>query len=62
MTVLALVEPPDHSPNKLEGLSTLKRKHWKKRIDLFMKREYKMEENLLSLYSIIWGQCSEDMQ
>jgi hypothetical protein len=32
---------------------------WEKKIDEFVKRELSLEENLRTLYTLIWGQCTE---
>jgi hypothetical protein len=32
---------------------------WKKKIDEFVKRELALEENLRTLYTLVWGQCTE---
>jgi hypothetical protein len=35
---------------------------WEKKIDEFVKRELYFEKNMQTLYSLIWGQCSDVMQ
>jgi alkaline phosphatase len=35
---------------------------WEKKIDEFVKRELYFDENMQTLYSLIWGQCSDVMQ
>eukprot|EP00978_Attheya_sp_CCMP212_P010678 scaffold25993_cov57-Attheya_sp.AAC.2 len=32
---------------------------WEKRLDAFVKRESYLEENLKTLYSLVWGQCTD---
>jgi hypothetical protein len=34
---------------------------WEKKIDEFVKRELALEENLRTLYTLVWGQCTETM-
>ena len=35
---------------------------WEKRVDELVKRETKLEENLRSLYSLVWGQCTDPLR
>jgi hypothetical protein len=35
---------------------------WEKKIDQFVKRDLYFEENMQTLYSLVWGQCSDIMQ
>jgi hypothetical protein len=35
---------------------------WEKKIDEFVKRDLYFEENMQTLYSLVWGQCSDVMQ
>lgn len=35
---------------------------WEKQVDQYVKRLDQLEENIRTLYSLIWGQCSEVMQ
>ena len=36
-------------------------KKWEKKLDLLMKQEEKLEQNIHTLYSLIWGQCTDAM-
>ena len=62
MQLPTIAMPNDYNETELKLLSILKKKIWEMKIELYMKRRYKLEETLLSLYSVIWGQCSEEMQ
>ncbi len=46
------VDPPD-------GATKSKIEIWKTKISDFCKRESHLEENLKTLYSLIWGQCTD---
>ena len=35
---------------------------WEKRIDAFVKRETMLEGNIKTLYSLVWGQCTESLR
>ena len=35
---------------------------WEKRVDELTKRESKLEENLRTLFSLVWGQCTDPMR
>jgi hypothetical protein len=50
-------------PKDLANTATNAQKRiWEKKINKFVKRELYFEENMQTLYSLIWGQCSDVMQ
>jgi hypothetical protein len=50
-------------PKDLADTATNAQKRiWEKKIDEFVKRELYFEENMQTLYSLIWEQCSDVMQ
>jgi hypothetical protein len=50
-------------PKDLADTATnVQKRIWKKKVDEFVKRELYFEENMQTLYSLIWGQCSDVMQ
>jgi hypothetical protein len=50
-------------PKDLANTATNAQKRiWEKKINEFVKRELYFEENMQTLYSLIWGQCSDVMQ
>ena len=51
-------EPPE--PDDMTNAS--KKRIWEKKIDQFVERESKYEQNRANLYSVIWAQCSSAMQ
>ena len=63
LAVLNLDPPPlpmpDDPPTEANETQKL---IWKKRIEQYIAREDKLEENLKTLYSLIWGQCSDIMR
>ena len=42
--------------------SAAQKRHWEKRIDEISKKELILEENMKTLYSIIWGQVSDTLK
>jgi hypothetical protein len=42
-----------------EGANKAIVRMWEKKIDEFVKRELALEENLRTLYTVVWGQCTE---
>jgi hypothetical protein len=50
MTIPA--DPAEGSPRSIERM-------WEKKIDEFVKLELALEENLRTLYTLVWGQCTE---
>jgi Reverse transcriptase (RNA-dependent DNA polymerase)/Zinc knuckle len=53
-----LVEPADLP----QGANETKKRMWEKRVDGFIKRETMLEENVKTLYSLVWGQCTENLR
>jgi hypothetical protein len=51
-------DPPDPPDN---ATKTQLRK-WEKKVDEFVKRELQLEENIQTLYSLVWGQCTDIMR
>ena len=58
MTVPTIPQPPDPAQNATRTEERL----WEKRVDEVVKRETHLEENLKTLYSLVWGQCTEAMR
>ena len=50
--------PPDPPTNASQG----EEKVWEKMIDKHVKRMSLFEQNVKTLYSLIWGQCSDIMR
>ena len=50
---------PDDPP---AGANETQKLIWKKRIEQYIAREDKLNENLKTLYSLVWGQCSDIMR
>jgi hypothetical protein len=48
-------DPPDDAPRSAVRL-------WEKRVDEVAKREAFLEENLKTIFSIVWGQCTDIMR
>jgi hypothetical protein len=55
-----MVEVPKDLP--VESTSATDKKIWEKRIDEFVKRDIKLNENCKILYSLILGQCIDYMR
>ena len=53
-----LVEPTDPQ----EGASKAASKIWEKEIDAYVKKKDYIDENMMTLYSLIWGQCMDIMR
>ena len=53
-----ITEPPE--PDDMTNAS--KKRIWEKKIDQYVERESKYEQNRTNLYSVIWAQCSSAMQ
>jgi hypothetical protein len=51
----AMPEPADPA----DGAPKATVRKWEKKIDEFVKRELALEENLRTLYTLVWGQCTE---
>ena len=52
----------DDPPDPIEGATRTDIRKWEKRVDELIKRESKLEENLRSLYSLVWGQCTDPLR
>ena len=50
--------PPDPKPTATQAQQQI----WEKKMDDFACQETWLEKNLLYLYSLVWGQCTELMQ
>jgi hypothetical protein len=51
-------DPPDPPP----GATRTQIRKWEKHVDELVKRETSLESNLMSAYSVIYGQCSDVMR
>jgi hypothetical protein len=58
LSMPTLHDPPDPPEN---ATRTQLRK-WEKKVDEFVKRELQLEENIQTLYSLVWGQCTDIMR
>jgi hypothetical protein len=58
LQALEFIEPPDPP----EGASRTQIRMREKRLDELIKRESKLEENLRSLFSLVWGQCTDPLR
>jgi hypothetical protein len=47
-------DPPDHATRTIE-------KFWEKEVDEIIKRRSALQENIKTLYSLVWGQYTENM-
>jgi hypothetical protein len=56
-----ILDPVD-DPTPAEEASKGKMRDWENRCDRLFKRDTAIDDNLKSLYSIAWGQCSEAMK
>ena len=45
-----------------QGATKMQEQIWEKEVDEFVKRKGYFEENLKTLYSLVWGQCTNVMQ
>ena len=60
-----LTEPTIEMPDDLtpdEEDSPLLKALWNKKVDAYSKRLSYLDSNLKTVYSVIWGQCSETMK
>ena len=55
-----LEDPPDISPT--EQQNPLKMFHWKEEVKMFMLKEEGLKTGKQHLYTLIWGQCTKNMQ
>ena len=53
------IQEPD-DPKK--DATATQKKIWEKRIDEYVKREGQLEENLKTVYSLVWGQCTDALK
>jgi hypothetical protein len=53
--ITMLADPP-------QGATETQKVVWKTRVQQFIAREDKLDENLRNLYSLIWGQCTDIMR
>ncbi len=44
------------------GASATKRRIWEKKVDEYVKRIRYLEENIKTIYSLVWGQCTEALR
>ena len=58
MAEVTIPEPQDPPPNATRSQERM----WEKRCDEVVKREMHLKENLKTLYSLVWGQCTEAMR
>ena len=58
---LEIVEPPEPE-DPPEGATATKRRIWEKRVDEYVKRTTYMTENIKSIFSLVWGQCTDIMR
>jgi len=55
--------PTINVPGNLDVDATeVEREIWRKRIDGYVKRTSVLDDNIQSLYSLVWGQCTEAMK
>ena len=58
-----LVIPKMKLPSDLPAnTSAAQKRHWEKRIDEISKKELILEENMKTLFSIVWGQVSDTLK
>ena len=62
LVIPTLQEPPEPKGTGGNPASKGALRIWDKQLDLHAKREYDLAGNVQSLYSLVWGQCSETMQ
>jgi len=56
-------DPTVDEPDDLDkGAGRLKQEIWKEEIKEFVKRKRVLRDNKATVYSVIWGQCSPEMQ
>ena len=58
---LEIVEPPEPE-DPPEGATETKRRIWEKHVDEYVKRTTHMTENIKSIFSLVWGQCTDIMR
>jgi hypothetical protein len=60
LTEATWTEPSD--PPTTATLTLTQKRIWEKEVDEFVKRRQYFELNMTSIYSLLWGQCSEAMR
>ena len=55
---ISITEPTDPP----DGATKTQTRIWEKQVDEYVKRETYMHENIKTLYSLVWGQCSDIMR
>ena len=55
----ATIRMPDDLP---EGANKTMERIWEKEVDEYVKRKCNLEENVKTIYSLVWGQCSDIMR
>jgi hypothetical protein len=58
LAMTTLVEPADPADNATKTQIRM----WEKKVDEFVKRKTYLEENLKTVYSLVWGQCTNVMR
>jgi hypothetical protein len=58
LAVTTLVEPADSADNATKTQIRM----WEKKVDEFLKHDTYLEENLKTVHSLVWGQCTEVMR
>jgi hypothetical protein len=53
------VEPADLADT---GVSATRKRLWERQVDKLGKRELYLEENMKTIYSLVWGQCTDFMR
>jgi hypothetical protein len=58
LTIVTLTQPTDLSADAGTAATCI----WEEKLDEFMKRANYVEQNLQTIYSLVWGQCMEAMR
>ena len=63
LKVLIIPVPPENMPKNDEGVITaLAREVWKQQVKTYTDRLMSLQDNTIAMYSVVWGQCSQNMQ
>ena len=63
LAVESLKKPEFEMPSDpIDGASKTMERIWEKTVDEFVKRSTHLEENMKTLYSLVWGQCTDIMR
>ena len=63
LTLENLKVPTLKQPDDLKSTATATdRRIWEKRVDEYVKRESMLEDNINTLYSLVWGQCTDSLR